>query len=333
MFSERQRHIHQLNARHSTTVSQLTKSLSDLNGKNTNLKADALHWESVAHQALDDNRALLQQLEQKSAVLLELEAQVQVTEAQAGDSLDFRGSLSSLNHELALWQERSKREGSQYTAEMDEFQRQVHAQEAVIATLNEQLHTLHAKHHTLQTLYEEIKERAERADQERKDKGNLAHTQKQLLEYHKQVSVQKLRAVEAKYAALKKTYLGLERHLVMLEAEAEKYRLLRHQLGLAPAPSPSSVVPATAIVEPTSSSGETRLPPGRARSSTWHSLHPAEAAVAAPTLLPNLHSASMAVPEQPHALEGEYHQVGAASAGSTLLLSSSAPHDHGPLRP
>jgi hypothetical protein len=87
----------------------------------------------VAHQALDDNRALLQQLEQKSAVyvalprfalspallhalaltevrhrsydcsLLELEAQVQVTEAQAGDSLDFRGSLSSLNHELALW--------------------------------------------------------------------------------------------------------------------------------------------------------------------------------------------------------------------------------------
>jgi succinylglutamate desuccinylase len=35
MFSERQRHIHQLNARHSTTVSQLTKSLSDLNGKNT----------------------------------------------------------------------------------------------------------------------------------------------------------------------------------------------------------------------------------------------------------------------------------------------------------
>jgi hypothetical protein len=152
---------------------------------------------------------------------------------------------------------------------------------------------------TLQTLYEEIKERAERADQERKDKGNLAHTQKQLLEYHKQVSVQKLRAVEAKYAALKKTYLGLEvppppppaytrsrffsahnarqiviagvrravwqRHLVMLEAEAEKYRLLRHQLGLAPAPSPSSVVPATAIVEPTSSSGETRLPPGRYR--------------------------------------------------------------------
>jgi hypothetical protein len=55
-----------------------------------------------------------------------------------------------------------------------------------------------------------MKERAERAERERKDKGAPAHTQKQLLEYHKQVSVHKLQAVEAKYAALKKSHLGLE---------------------------------------------------------------------------------------------------------------------------
>lgn len=34
LLSERQRHIHQLNARHSATVSHLTKSLADLHAKN-----------------------------------------------------------------------------------------------------------------------------------------------------------------------------------------------------------------------------------------------------------------------------------------------------------
>jgi chromosome segregation ATPase len=62
----------------------------------------------------------------------------------------------------------------------------------------------------LQTLYEEMRERAERADRERKEKGALTHAQKQLLEYHKQISMHKLQAVEAKYSALKKAHLGLE---------------------------------------------------------------------------------------------------------------------------
>lgn len=62
----------------------------------------------------------------------------------------------------------------------------------------------------MQTLYEDMKERAERAEKDKKDKGALSQTQKQLLEYHKQISVAKLQAVEAKYAALKKAHLGLE---------------------------------------------------------------------------------------------------------------------------
>lgn len=106
--------------------------------------------------------------------LLELEARVETMQAQAGDSLNFRGSLSSLNHELALWcpstlhlhatchgthtwmfacffwarrEERSKRESSLSIAELTEAQRQLHVQEALAADLNEQLHALHAKHH------------------------------------------------------------------------------------------------------------------------------------------------------------------------------------------
>lgn len=337
LLSERQRHIHQLNARHSATVSHLTKSLADLHAKNADLKAAALRWENTAQQALDDHRSLLQQLEQKSATLLELEAQVETMQAQAGDSLNFRGSLSSLNHELALWEERSKRESSLSIAELTEAQRQLHVQEALAADLNEQLHALHAKHHTLQTVYEEMKERAERAERERKDKGALAHTQKQLLEYHKQVSVHKLQAVEAKYAALKKSHLGLERHLVVLEAEAEKYRLLRHKFKLLSPSSTSSspsaplvaTTPTSTMVDSLPSPEDARLPPGgRARSSTWHSIHPVEAAPASGVAVPAPH-------QQPLPLHAGGAGQDPTAAVTLHLLSSSAPappHD-GPLRP
>lgn len=154
----------------------------------------------------------------------------------------------------------------------------------------------------MQTLYEESKERADRAEQERKEKEALADTHKQLLDYHKQISAHKLDAAEAKYAALKKAHLGLEvknpwlvnviaqlqlqggsdfvsmqRHVSVLEAEVEKYHLLRLQLSLASSPlgpddhdtRPSAGRFANTFLP--NSLVRTKLTPRiRARSSTWH---------------------------------------------------------------
>jgi hypothetical protein len=152
---------------------------------------------------------------------------------------------------------------------------------------------------------------------------------------------------------------------VVLEAEAEKYRLLRHKFKLLSPSSTSSspsaplvaTTPTPTMVDSLPSPEDARLPPGgryhhstsasfslargwcadhlvvaaavrRARSSTWHSIHPVEPSPASGVAIP-----------APHQQQLPLHAGGAGqdpTAAVTLqLLSSSAPappHD-GPLRP
>jgi len=63
-----------------------------------------------------------------------------------------------------------------------------------------------------------------KVEKEREQRESISATQKQLLEYHKQITLQKIKAVEDKYACVKKINVGLEKHVLELESELEKLR-------------------------------------------------------------------------------------------------------------
>jgi len=225
LLSQQQREIHLLTVRSTNIATCLAKSLSELEAKNSELEAQVMRWESTAQRALDENQFLREQLEHKSALLLRLEAQVGAIQEQVGGSTHFRTMLSTLNHELALWETCHNNTNNDKEEEQEAVMSQARQLETANNILNEQLHTLQTNHRALQSLYEQMKEKAERAELSRKEQTSLAQAQKQLLEYQKQITSQKIQALEDKYSTLKKAYLGLERHMVALESQHEKHRL------------------------------------------------------------------------------------------------------------
>jgi len=62
--------------------------------------------------------------------------------------------------------------------------------------------------------FAELKEKVGRAEKEREQRESISATQRQLLEYHKQITLQKIKAVEEKYSCIKKINIGLEVHII-----------------------------------------------------------------------------------------------------------------------
>eukprot|EP01087_Luapelamoeba_hula_P003209 TRINITY_DN13000_c0_g1_i1.p1 TRINITY_DN13000_c0_g1~~TRINITY_DN13000_c0_g1_i1.p1 ORF type:complete len:934 (+),score=134.77 TRINITY_DN13000_c0_g1_i1:244-2802(+) len=225
MMLAEQQELHELSSRHrkwSEELHERTKKIT-VHSQALEKANDRLLFQLRYKD--DDLKHLQRALDQASSRVKELEIKLADASGQLFQQEDLQRKTKQLNEDLLMWGQRHATGAfADGTKEIDSLKLSIKERDALIQSLHEQLGESAKSHRSLQALFLDVKEKLSKLEREKDQKESLTSAQKQLLEYHKQITIQKILAVESKYDCIRGINTALEKHILRLEAELERVK-------------------------------------------------------------------------------------------------------------
>jgi len=130
-----------------------------------------------------------------------------------------------MHEEIMLWEYRLRHHRNQ-KRKLSALKDTAKQQESLIKSLESRLDKGQLKVKACTSRLEEATNSIAQLEKEKEELLEKQNDFKKMLEVQKNISKTKLRAVETKYATIKSINIGLEVHIIKIQAEMEKYKQL-----------------------------------------------------------------------------------------------------------
>jgi myosin heavy subunit len=223
LTESQRKEINELREQNSKIMAKFKTKLMSFGQTNQALE-EKVHSLKTQNESLTEAISTVKtELNQKDDEIFQLELKIKVLTTKLDQQETTKQKNMLVQDQFIAWEQQGKQLARCHKT-INQLKDKVEFGETTIASLTEQIEELQNKNSVLDSKLDESRDRVAHIEEYKEDLQGKVLQLKQILEQQKQISVTKIKYIEDKYQNIKEINVGLEKYLLQIQAELEKYK-------------------------------------------------------------------------------------------------------------